>query len=935
MKSKRTAGSGVNDDVQAGAKLGPVGRIARALGSGRRQVFPLATTEIAGPLQFTRGGVFMWWFLGGEPWDFLTLPERIAAWDRQSFRFGRLADTCGEPVRPIRMRCTSRPYPAFEFARSLDEDTPDPLPQVEGGESWDDYLGLAQERLRTRALDENVTALGLWIGPAASTRVRRDLIEGCDEVSRDTKPYLDQLDQVSDIMTGQGLSAVPATGREMAFLLHRSLSMGVPVPAHAGVGGERWEATDLAEFTDRREWIAEPFAPTVEIVSEVNGFPTKRHVAVVTCGPMPSMRWPDNGRDPWLMARTRLGFPIEVEYSGLLMKGSTLRSVAESEHRRAENVRDHYEEHHLTPPPAVHRAIQAASENLDEVESDSERVSARFVGTVRFAVVGATREEALGRARKLIDFYGERVRMPLVRTTDQVNALREFVPGEPRVLGSWQRRMPVRYLAAAMPNVESKVGTPTGPYFGYGIGVSRRAARFDMHYGPERKNASGLFTITAEPGAGKSVLIGSLAYSAVRAGEPTIILDPSGPLAKLCALREFAGCSRVIDLTESEPGTLAPYGLVPQPRTEDYVDADGHFNERQYLRAQRRAHAERQQLMFDVFRMWLPPSMLRGSQPVDVLLREAIRETGEWATEHLFEDVQINPRWVLQRIEGYAKSDRSDADLARQVAAELSAAAEFPLGELIMPAHDEWMREASGDDKLLVVVTMPGLTPPPDTEPEFWGAEERYTQPLLHLAAFFTSRFVYGRPRTMRKNLFLDENHLMGQWGSGRAFFVRVGRDSRKFNLAVGAASQDPDDHLGIGKLRSVTGGAFVGRLTDPDAAQRACQLVQRPVEFAGVIQSLSPKGGPGEAENSNAGEFVWLDPLGQHGKIRVDRNWHPSLVWALETTPGRVRTKTTVIEQPAPFIDPELFDMIDTAPLSDPREAVDELADLVDGVLA
>ena len=27
----------------------------------------------------------------------------------------------------------------------------------------------------------------------------------------------------------------------MAFLFHRSLSMGVPAPVHAGVGGERWE----------------------------------------------------------------------------------------------------------------------------------------------------------------------------------------------------------------------------------------------------------------------------------------------------------------------------------------------------------------------------------------------------------------------------------------------------------------------------------------------------------------------------------------------------------------------------------------------------------------------------------------------------------------------------------------------------------------------
>ncbi len=116
--------------------------------------------------------------------------------------------------------------------------------------------------------------------------------------------------------------------------------------------------------------------------------------------------------------------------------------------------------------------------------------------------------------------------------------------------------------------------------------------------------------------------------------------------------------------------------------------------------------------------------------------------------------------------------------------------------------------------------------PPEGTDREFWGAEERYTQPLLHLAAFFASKFVYSRPRNERKNIFLDENHLMGQWGSGRAFFVRLSRDSRKWNTAVGAASQHPDDHLSIGRVDALIGSAFVGRLTSPTAAAKACQLL-------------------------------------------------------------------------------------------------------------
>ena len=118
------------------------------------------------------------------------------------------------------------------------------------------------------------------------------------------------------------------------------------------------------------------------------------------------------------------------------------------------------------------------------------------------------------------------------------------MPGEPWSTVGYQRRIPARYLAAAMPHVNAEVGTPTGPYLAYGIGSARRAMRFDLHYGMEKLQQPGFFTITAEPGGGKSVLIGALAYNAARRGEPTIILDPSGPLARLAKMPELGPFSR-------------------------------------------------------------------------------------------------------------------------------------------------------------------------------------------------------------------------------------------------------------------------------------------------------------------------------------------------------------------------------------------------------
>jgi hypothetical protein len=362
--------------------------------------------------------------------------------------------------------------------------------------------------------------------------------------------------------------------------------------------------------------------------------------------------------------------------------------------------------------------------------------------------------------------------------------------------------------------------------------------------------------------------------------------------------------------------------MVPEPTREAFTD-DGTFDQLEFDRAVRRAAAERQQLMFDVLRMWLPAATLR-LPGVDVLLRDALRRVAERTRTRGLRDTRTNPRWVIEQLGEFADKldNEHQRELARQLVAELTAAAEFPLGELIVPPHRSPIDDEKVDDTTLVVVTMPGISPPPESvEREFWGAEERYTQPLLHLAAFFASKFIYGRPRTVRKNVFLDENHLMGQWGSGRAFFVRLSRDSRKWNTAIGAASQHPADHLSIGRVDALIGSAFVGRLTKAATATEACQLVQCPEAYAPVIQALSPKPREGQTAGET-GEFVWLDPLGRLGKIRIDLDWHPALRAALQTTPGRARPQGRLSPQPTPFIDPDLFEHVPAIPIGHGGEA-------------
>lgn len=152
-------------------------------------------------------------------------------------------------------------------------------------------------------------------------------------------------------MADSGFDATPASGNDMAYLFHRSLSMGIPAPVTAGVGGARWSLDDLAEFTERRAWTSHPYGRDVEIISESQGRPVRRHAVVLSVGLMPDQTWPENGRDPWMLAAAKMPFPVEWSISGAYKMTEVMESAITFEQNRAVNIAKHYQEHDMTPRP--------------------------------------------------------------------------------------------------------------------------------------------------------------------------------------------------------------------------------------------------------------------------------------------------------------------------------------------------------------------------------------------------------------------------------------------------------------------------------------------------------------------------------------------------------------------------------------------------------
>jgi DNA helicase HerA-like ATPase len=366
---------------------------------------------------------------------------------------------------------------------------------------------------------------------------------------------------------------------------------------------------------------------------------------------------------------------------------------------------------------------------------------------------------------------------------------------------------------------------------------------------------SGLCPVIADPGAGKSFLTGLLAYHGARRGTQTVVLDPSGPLAALCGLPELAPFAQHLSLSAGAPGILSPCGLIPDPVRSDFdTDADYDAELAAVTQSRRETLVE----------------ALAGLVPYD--FRGAAARWLPRVVRSLPMTPETTPWEVIDALDSTTHAEgRELADQLRDVAALRDGA--LILGEPGRPAAPPDTAAA------LTIITIEGVQLPAEgTAPADFTLRERIAQPVLALAILYASRFVYTGPASRRRQLHLDEVHFLARWASGRSFFQRLARDSRKRNTAVFASSQVPADVLSLG-VAALFAHAFVGRIEDEDTTREALRLVRTPEVYASTIAGLSRRW---------PGEFLYLDPRGRVQRVRIDAAWLPHLADALRTDPGR-----------------------------------------------
>jgi hypothetical protein len=841
--------------------------------SDRDPSIELEINEIAGHLTFTSSTVTAWYSLPEVRWAFRPDAEREALLSAISEQYAGLAGF------RLHMRRTNRPFPADEWARTVDSHTPRPLPDVVGSTSWSDHLVAAQRHLLSVNHAEGQTYLGVTfarrsLGDTLSERVMRLFGKGVSDGER--RKLGRTVEQFDEVLNAFGMRGRRVTSQELEWLLFRSVALCMAPPGPLSpVSNGQWERGDLLALTEQVERYRTPYGSTVKLVNRMTG--EERHVAVLSVGRMEPLEIPEK-HEPWMHFHERLPWPMELSSRvDILGSGDSFRNL-EHRLRMIRSQQLDYAEHGIDAPPELERLAKRALVIGDDMTTGLPVESARAHGWHRIAVGGRTRDECLERARRLIQLYSRELRISLQHPKNQDHLAREFIPGEPIANTGYVRRMPVKLLAAALPQAASNVGDRRGDLIGRTAGTCRRPVFLDLHFPMEVRERSGLGVFVAEPGGGKSTLMGALGYLNARRGVQVTLLDPSGPLARLCSMPELRPYSRVLNLTGSEQGTLAPYALIPTPVRTEFIT--GPTGDREYEIAVSNARAERRMLVQDICSMLVPPQVAKEAATA-TLFRHAVRQVPAEETSTLDDIVAC-----LQGLD----------DAGKELANLLLDTAEMPLALLFFgrpPAH------LLSADSALTVITMAGLRlPDMKIEREYWSAEESLALPMLHTAHRLAVRRCYGGSMSSRKMVGLDEAHFMEGWRSGRSFLVRLARDSRKWNLAALVASQNPKDILGL-DVQNLVSTVFVGRIAeDQEIASEALRLLRVPVHdgYEATLASLS------QADTSSSNrlgfrEFVMRDVDGRVQKVRVDVSYVDGLLEHLDTTPAAAAAGPATIQ--------------------------------------
>ncbi len=315
-----------------------------------------------------------------------------------------------------------------------------------------------------------------------------------------------ELRHLDNLVAGPGLDAVPAEAADVAWLMYRSCSLGLPAPRTLSAEPvQRWETEDLAAFTDGVELYQEPYAPSVQLVGRARNQAINRNVVVLTVGLMDGLRIPEVD-DPWMQHSDRLPFPVEWSARIYVRRPEEVSGELQRQMGKVRSQIRHYtHDHDLDPPMSLARQADHVLEVEDQLSTGLTQLNTRLYGWWRIAVSGRDEAEALSHAQQVLDIY--RPKVAIEHPEAQYRYAREFIPGEPLASTAYRRRGSVTWAASAVPAATAAVGDRRGIMLGETCTATRRPVAWDPWLAQEIRRASGLTAVVGGLGSGKALAL--------------------------------------------------------------------------------------------------------------------------------------------------------------------------------------------------------------------------------------------------------------------------------------------------------------------------------------------------------------------------------------------------------------------------------------------
>jgi hypothetical protein len=396
--------------------------------------------------------------------------------------------------------------------------------------------------------------------------------------------------------------------------------------------------------------------------------------------------------------------------------------------------------------------------------------------------------------------------------------------------------MSVVTLGSGIPQATSKIGDPEGFFLGKTIGTSASNVFIAPWRRTEVDQASAVVVLAGGLGSGKSGVMADFIYKSCEAGVQTIAVDPSGTMGKLCDMPEFEGRSRKVDVMSAEDGELNPYAIVPDP-IRDHFDTEEEWKKEIAVTKSVRT------LLAQNTMWWALPDSFKGELRAKVALDEAMKAVPPVHTSSLQAVVDNLASVGLGNPDAKGHRPVVDAELhaiAGYMKTHYEGLRETPQGRLFIPKGQH--RWSNNVGPLLSVFSLQGLALP-DKNMDNLDLDEQLSVVVLNLTAWLASRAIYAGDKNARKLLSFDETYALAAFPSGRRLIAKATLDSRKWNVCVMVAAQNPSVLLDL-ELENTATTIFGGRLEGAKAQADMMNFypgTPKGVGYEEIFGTLSP----------------------------------------------------------------------------------------------